>query len=180
MSNHELTKREKIVLSGKKHERYVALEIANLIPCRFILNYTVFSRELNRGTEIDIVVVTHSKIYCVECKNYNGYIAGNKFDEYWTFASSGKRGRTQNPYLLNRKHIRLLRGCFYNKGLKPLTVENVIVVPDRCKIHVENCNVMNVSSLLSLLTLEYRTSPKVYAIDKVYNFIQRFNYARTK
>lgn len=180
MSDLNMTKRQKMVISGKFHERNVALEISNTIPCKIILNFEVYSRDLRRGTEVDIVVITPYKIYCIECKNYKGYIAGNKFDYYWTFASSGKRGRTQNPYLLNRKHIRLLRGCFYNKGLTPLLIENIIVVPDACKIHVEGCNVVNLSSLISLLDLDRRTSTPIYNVNGVYRFLESINYVRVK
>lgn len=178
MSTYSNKKRQKMVFSGMFHEKKVATEICNVIDCKVFFNFEVYSRELHRGTEIDLLVVTPYKIYCIECKNYNGYIAGNKFDEYWTFTSSGRRGRTQNPFLLNRKHIRLLNGCFYKRNLKPLNVENFIVVPDICKIHVEGCNVVHLSSLISLLDLDRKTSQNVYNVNSVCEFLNLINYAK--
>lgn len=165
MLNVPQTKRQKMVASGSYFERKVASMIIMSIDCKILINPKFYSHSLHRGTECDLLVISPSKIYCIECKNYNGFISGNKFDETWNFVSSGKLGHVQNPYLLNNKHIRLIRGTFYNKGLRPLEIENIIVVPDKCNIHVEDCNVVNLSELMKRLSYEFRNGKHLYNID---------------
>lgn len=165
------TKREKMVASGRYFEKKVASMITTSINCKILMNPEFYSNSLNRGTECDLIVISPVKIYCIECKNYNGFIAGNMFEETWSFVSSGKLGHVQNPYLLNERHIRLIRGTFYRRGLKPLDIENIIVVPNRCKIHVEGCNVLSLSELMTKIIFEYEHFKPLYNVDVVESYL---------
>lgn len=171
-------KREKMVASGTLFERHVSTMIQATVKCRIFVNYEIFSKRLGRATECDLVVVTSNKIYCIECKNYNGYIVGSRFDEKWRFASSGRKGKVQNPFLLNRKHIRLIRGEFYKLGLRPLEIINVIVVPDNCTITGDRCTVndkgglMNLSSLLTMIRMDCQGQP-FYSIQSISMFLSK-------
>lgn len=161
------SKREKMVLSGSYFERKVASLISNSMDCVIYINSKFYSPSLNRGTECDLVVLTQFKLYCIECKHYNGFIAGERFSKEWKFVSSGKLGHIQNPYLLNKMHIRIIRGTFYKKGLKPLDIENIIVVPDKCKIHVEKCNVMHLSDLMIKLDFDRQCLKPIYNLNSL-------------
>ena len=174
-----LSKREKMVLSGKVFERTVASYLYGTVKCSILLNREFLSPRLNKAIECDLIIITPSKIYCVECKNYNGYIAGKMFDKEWRFASSRKIGRVQNPYLLNRKRIRVIRGAFYARGLEPPEIESVIVVPDKCKIHTEHeCNVLHLSSLVDSVIRDDKFCNKVFNVDGFERFLSKISNIR--
>lgn len=161
-----------MVLSGSRFERIVATYVSSSIPCTVLLNKEFMSPKLHRGVECDLILITSKKIYCVECKNYNGYIAGAMFDTDWRFASSGKIGKVQNPYLLNKKRIRTIRGKFYLHGLIPPEIESVIIVPDKCRIHTSSeCNVQNLSSFIETLYSKEAFLPVIYNVDNLEKFL---------
>lgn len=172
------SKREKMVSSGKGFELVVASSIKSVFDYPILLNREFFDYRIGRGMECDLILVTPFKIYCIECKNYNGYIAGDRFDVDWRFASSGRKGKVQNPYLLNKRRIRLIRGLFYNKGYNPPTIENFIIVPDNCQIHSNYKNVLHKRDFLNLLRLDSVTHKYVYKEDQISEFI--FNLSKRR
>lgn len=165
------SKREKMVNSGKRFELTVASTIKSNFSYPILLNRDFFDPRLGRGMECDLIIVSPSKIYCVECKNYSGYIAGDSFDIEWRFASSGRRGRVQNPYLLNKRRIRVIRGKFYERGFKPPRIENIIVVPDRCQIHSNYKNVFTLTQFTSLVSFDSAVNKHVYKVSNISEFI---------
>lgn len=179
VDRNKLSKREKMVLSGKVFERTVASYLYGSVKCSILMNREFHSPRLHKSVECDLIVITPSKIYCVECKNYNGYIAGRMFDKEWRFASSRRIGRVQNPFLLNRKRIRIIRGSFYFRGIKPPEIESIIVVPDKCKIHTEDeCNVMTLSSLVDMVIRNDDFYKSVYNINNFENFLTKISRLR--
>lgn len=169
-----------MVGSGVRFERTVASFIESTIDCSILFNREFLSPRIHKYIECDLIVVTSKKIYCIECKNYKGYIAGDAYDYYWRFSSSGKRGKVQNPYLLNMKRIRAIRGEFYNKGLTPPDIESIIVVPDKCRIHVddEDVIVMNLFSLLEVLRIDTDTLPIKFNVVNLEKFLYKVSNVR--
>lgn len=173
------SKRDKMVMSGVKFERTVASFINSSFDCSILLNRQFLSPRIHKSIECDLLVITSKKIYCVECKNYKGYIAGDMFEPYWRFASSGKRGNVQNPYLLNKKRIRAIRGGFYRRGLTPPSIESFIVVPDKCHINVELCvNVINIYSLLEIIRIDNSTLPVKFNVPNLERFLCKISSVR--
>lgn len=163
--------RDKMVQSGTVFELLVSSKIHSIVECKTLANKKYMDFRLGRGVECDVIVVTDCKVYCVECKGYNGFISGDKYSDKWRFASSGKIGNVQNPYLLNRRRIRMIRGSFYRNGVSPIPIANYIVVPDKCNIHVEGCNVVSLSSLLSIIRNDSKMLPKIYNRSSLSKFL---------
>lgn len=172
------SKREKMVNSGKRFELTVASNVRLSYDYPILLNREFFDPRLGRGMECDLLIITPFKIYCVECKNYNGYIAGDLFDIQWRFASTGRKGKVQNPYLLNKRRIRLIRGIFYKNGFKPPRIENIIVVPDNCNIHVEYKNVLTLTDFMNIVRLDSAINKSLYKVDNIANFM--FNNSKRR
>lgn len=166
-----LTKREKMVYSGKKFEIIVASQLSSIFNYPILLNRQFLDRRIGKGMECDLVLVTSFKIYCIECKNYSGYIAGNMFDEKWRFSSSGRKGKVQNPYLLNKRRIRVIRGKFYENNYNPPKIENLIVVPDNCNIHVDYKAVYNLTDFINIVKIDSVTNKDVYRTEKLSEFL---------
>ena len=162
-----------MVYSGKRFE----ITIANLLRSDFdypiLLNRQFLDCRTNKSRECDLIFITPFKIYCVECKNYNGYVAGGSFDENWRFASSGRKGNVQNPYVLNKKRIRLIRSKFYSNNSYPPQIENIIVFPDKCRIHVNNKSVYNLTDFINLVKLHSVSMKDCYKVDSICSFLEK-------
>lgn len=165
--------RNKMVYSGKFFEMYVASKLWSEFDYPILLNREFLDNRIGRHRECDLIFVTPFKIYCVECKNYKGYVSGNKFDDKWTFTSSGRKSKSQNPYILNKKRIRTIRSKFYSNNYYPPKIENIIVFPDRCKIHVDINNVYNLSDFITLVRMDSVTMRQIYKSDSICNFLEK-------
>lgn len=137
-----------MVESGYRFEDEVRLQAKYSCSCETRNNYRFYLPRINRGTECDVIIITQSKIYCVECKNFNGYISGYELDLEWRFASSGNKGKVSNPVLANNKHIRAIKGLFRKCGLTPPEIVSVVCVPNECVIHTDCEEVINLNQLV--------------------------------
>lgn len=160
MKHHE--KKLKMNLSGDSFEILVKEKISSLssVPVACRCNYRFYSSTLGTGRETDILVVKPQAIYCVECKNYRGtvknpsFIKGREFNEDWVFKSSGKVRTVENPYMLNKRRIRVLLGLLRKNKYPLFDVKNVICVPDVCKNYTNLESVMTLSELIFRLSRE--------------------------
>lgn len=97
--------------------------------CR-ILNNLYIPKENGSTTEIDIVIIDHTGLYCIECKDYSGWIFGKKTDTYWTTTyRNGEKHKLYNPYFQNENHIKYLKTIIPNKK-----INNIVVFSDNCKL----------------------------------------------
>lgn len=166
-----LTKREKMLLSGDKFEFVVATKLLSIFDYPILIKRQFYDARIYRSMECDLIFITPFKIYCIECKHYKGYIAGNKFDKDWILASSGRKNTFQNPYLLNKRRIRVMRGFFYKNNYNPPSIENIIVVPDSCAIHSDYKKVFNVTDFINLVTMDSVTNKSIYKERQLAEFI---------
>lgn len=170
------TKRNKMVLSGYTFEEIVADEASKVCSeFKILRNRKFYSNRISRGTECDVILITSKNLYCIECKNYNGYIRGNRLDETWVFTSSGYKSRVCNPVMSNHKHIRTIRGIMYYLHKMPLDFENVVCVPSKCKIHSTCSEVMTIGELRSRLLIDEYSVDR-YNVDMIYNFLESISY----
>lgn len=149
-----MSKRDKMVKSGSKFEETVRFQSKCACVCETRSNFTFYLPRIGRGTECDVIIVTQSSIYCVECKNFNGFISGSEMDLEWVFASSGSKGTVANPVLANNKHIRAIRGLFRKSNMAAPEIKNIVCVPNECRIHTDCKEVMQIKQLTYLLSKE--------------------------
>jgi len=111
----------------------------------------------SKSTQIDNILFTHKKIYCIETKNYAGWIYGNEAAKSWTqtFNNFGKLTKNSfyNPLAQNFGHIKYL-----SKFLDlPFNVfENIVVFSNECELKNIATNkpynhVVNRSDLVNLI-----------------------------
>ena len=137
--------------SGDSFEKTVSVYSILTTKCVTKKNYRFYSPRIYRGTETDVIVITKKKIYCVECKNFNGFIRGSRLDVDWVFASSGCKGKVFNPILSNEKHIRTIRGLLRKNNMPVYEIQNIVCVPNGTRIHTECEEVFHLSSFLRIL-----------------------------
>jgi len=144
---------------GKSGEAKVAklldlLFQENLIY-KYINNY-IFKSKNNSSYQIDHIVIKESGIFCIETKNYGGWLFGSEIDNNWTqIFKSGKKFQVGNPLKQNKSHIRHLSSILKNK----YKINSVIVLVKNNADKIECSNVVNLSDLNDYL-LEYDDGTK--------------------
>lgn len=142
------------LVKGTVFEMHLSEEFKNVPDVFCLPNVKVMSAFLGKPTEIDRLIVTPWKIYCVEQKSYSSYLKGNLMDEYW----SGYTGRTStvlyNPIMQNFEHIRSLKNAIYKVGKLYIPIENNVVIPDSCQSLSESPMVSNISNFVNKVHLD--------------------------
>lgn len=116
-----------------------------------IPNVRVYSRFLQRATEIDRLLVTTWGLYSVEQKSYSSRIVGELSDEYWLGITGRTSTQIYNPIMQNFEHIRSLRNEIYRLAHYDIPIMNYVVVPDTCIVQTESPMVMNIQQFVNMV-----------------------------
>lgn len=117
-------------------------------------NIFVESRRLERHTEVDIILITDYKIYCIECKAFRTLIEGKMGETLWIGKTGKYFTRIFNPYLQNTEHVRCVKRHLRYNGYHLDTVDSYVVVRNDCKINTDYRNVVTIGQLASILKRE--------------------------
>jgi hypothetical protein len=93
-------------VKGHIGENFIYGKLLELDPSRYkILNDLLLKSEGNLNTtQIDHVVVSNYGIFCIETKDYAGWIFGNANQEQWTQVIYRTKSRFYNPLRQNYAH----------------------------------------------------------------------------
>jgi len=73
-----------------------------------VINDVMLDDGMGGTTQIDHVVVSKFGVFCVETKNYSGWIFGDERGAQWTQSlPGGRKHHFQNPLRQNYKHIKV-------------------------------------------------------------------------
>lgn len=159
-----------MIKSSIKLEHFVSTFFNSHEEYKVFLDYKLFNYMLSRNNQCDVIGITPNKVYCVECKNFSTTISGSTHDKFWSFYSSGKKGKVVNPYLKNSDRVRLMRCYFYRYRKVPVEMESVIVVPDHCRIVNNTGNIYNFSDFKIKVKNDNMQSPTLN-VDGVFKFL---------
>lgn len=88
-------------------EKYTKDELKKLPKEYKVINNVLI--EINGAThQIDHVVVSKYGIFCIETKQYNGFITGYKWDKYWIRHLGKNKYKCTNPIRQNYGHVKSL------------------------------------------------------------------------
>lgn len=139
-----------LLLSGETFEfRLMALIRATFPNAAILHDLRLYSRFLDKETQIDVVVIDSSGVFVIEAKNWKFWIKGEYNDQRWSGLTSDRKVITVfNPYHQNFIHVRELRNAIrVHTGVNPIGFKNLVVLPDGTEIHSACKEVMNLSSL---------------------------------
>ncbi|MNN03206.1 Nuclease-related domain protein [compost metagenome] len=157
----------RMVLAGNSFEITVGRIIKPKCKSIQLYNYEFTSPLTDRALESDLLLITKSKIYCIECKHFTTAIYGNTYDQKWKFISKGNKGLVTNPLINNYKHVRVIKGLLYSKYNELYDIENIVCVPDGCVIHTDNKEVMNLSTLVNKIVNDNKYKEKKYDLEEI-------------
>ncbi len=134
--------------SGYSMEVVISNALLNSFTSAEIIGSSIcIDAETRNRSQIDMLLITTHKIYCIEIKNINIALMGNLDEPIWK-AKTNTKGfvEIKNPVKQNEAHIQALQSHFKVAGLRPPEIENVIVVSDKSNVKVVS-NATNIYTL---------------------------------
>lgn len=142
------------IIKGTKFEVLVSTTLLHSFKSKgvtFLSNLKIYSHYLQRPTEIDRLFITPWKIYSLEAKSYSTGLFGNITDPFWLGLTGRAQTKVYNPVTQNFEHIRSLNNNIRRARRKPFKIENIVVVPDGCRIESDYDKVLTLSQLLDMV-----------------------------
>lgn len=96
-------------IKGFFGEKSVSLILSKLDKLKYMVINNIMLQMENITTQIDHVVVSNYGIFVIETKNYNGWIIGNEYDDYWKQIIYKRKEKLHNPIKQNYGHIQALK-----------------------------------------------------------------------
>lgn len=127
--------------SGKLGENFVFNTLKKLDPEYYkIINDVLLPSSGNtKTTQIDHIVVSNFGIFCIETKDYSGWIFGRATDKYWTQVLYRKKTRFYNPMRQNYAHVKSVENLISNLNLSA-PVFSFIAFPGADKLKISGAD----------------------------------------
>jgi|WetSurMetagenome_2_1015567.scaffolds.fasta_scaffold66802_2 hypothetical protein len=132
---------------GLAGERFVTRKLANLDQDSYktFNNIMLLSDGSTETTQIDQIVVSRYGIFCVETKNYSGWIFGGANQKYWTQVIYHNKEKFYNPLWQNYAHVKAVEKLFKGKYLQ-MRVYSLVAFPSADKIKVSGTDFVGYAS----------------------------------
>lgn len=121
--------------------------------------------ENGKSHQIDHIEIRENGIFCIETKNYSGWIFGNESQQMWTQSLYRKKYQFPNPIKQNRSHIYHISKALYGK----YKINSVIVMVKNNAGRIDVPYVVNLNELQSyLLNFNDGTHYTIAEMDSIY------------
>lgn len=133
------------------------------------INNLVIIDDGGKSHQIDHIEIRANGIFCIETKNYSGFIFGNEKDKKWTQClRRGEKNFFYNPIKQNNSHIFYLRKILDNK----YNINSLIVFTQNNADKINLNNVINLCDLKNYLNnFNDGTNYTSDEMDYIYNKI---------
>ena len=149
---------------GEKHTK----DALKKLPKEYIVLNNVNITANGYHNQIDHVVVSKYGIFCIETKQYNGYITGSKWDKNWVRHYGNKKSYCINPIRQNYGHV---KGLCTILNLTEKEVFNIVCIPSNAKLNIQDDGEVTRYDTLNKKILSYRDE----IIDDVDDIVNRIN-----
>lgn len=172
--NHMQPLRNKI--KGKIGEQEVSRKLNPLIFGKVehrLINNLVIKDDNGKTHQIDHIEIRHNGIFCIETKNYIGWIFGTDNSQNWVQTLyTGEKNYFYNPLKQNKSHIYYLS----QKLDKKYKINSVVVMVNDNADKIECSNVVNLSDLKRYLSsFDDGTYYTTEEMDSIYQTIISIN-----
>lgn len=120
---------------GKAGEKVVSRDLDKLPKDQYRVLNNITIPTPKGSSQIDHLVISIYGIFVIETKNYNGWIYGGEYAEYWTQNIYGNKYQFYNPILQNAGHVRALRRIL--KDYEPLPILPIVAFSGKTDIKVK-------------------------------------------
>lgn len=116
-------------------EYWVKKELAKLPKDKYKVLNDVFIMTNGFYHQIDHVVVSKYGIFCIETKQYNGFIYGDKYDKKWIMRAGKKEFHYNNPIRQNYGHVIALSELL---NIDKSAIYNIVCIPSTAKLNINH------------------------------------------
>ena len=85
--------------------------------------------------QIDHIIVSQYGIFCIETKQYNGFIIGSKWDKNWTRIVGKNSYPYENPIRQNYGHVKTLCELL---NMDESKIYNIVCIPSGAKLRIKH------------------------------------------
>ncbi|MBR6410316.1 MAG: NERD domain-containing protein [Clostridia bacterium] len=131
------------------------------------INNLILMDENGRSHQIDHIEIRQNGIFCIETKNYGGWIFGSENQNTWTQCLyGGERHQITNPLKQNKSHIYHLNRVLNNQ----YRIHSVVVMVKNNADRIGLPNVVNLDNLKSYLqNFDDGTYYSIEEMNLIYN-----------
>lgn len=118
-------------------ERFVNKKLTGLDPKQYInLSDVLLPSTGNTSTtQIDHIIVSRFGIFCIETKDYSGWIFGKASDQYWTQVIYRRKSRFYNPLRQNYAHTKAIEALIKPR-FQNTPIYSFIIFPSADKLKI--------------------------------------------
>lgn len=137
------------------------------------INDLVIVDNNGKSHQIDHIEIRQNGIFCIETKNYMGWIFGSKNQDKWTQRLyTGEKHQFVNPLKQNNSHIYHIKQVLDEK----YKVNSVIVMVQNNADKIKESNVINLDDLKNYLkNFDDGTNLSIEEMDVIYNKLLDFS-----
>lgn len=167
----EITKPAVNEFRGKMGERSVHYSLNPLLLGKREhrqINNLMLKDDLGKTHQIDHIEIRENGIFCIETKNYKGWIFGSENQDRWTQTLTTEKHQFLNPLKQNKTHIYHLNKILSNK----YEIHSLIVFVQNNADRIKIPNVINLKDLKHYL--DHFSSDVRYSteeMDKIFNIL---------
>lgn len=131
------------------------------------INNLILIDNNGKSHQIDHIEIRQNGIFCIETKNYIGWIFGSENQDKWTQSlSNGKKNQFINPLKQNKSHIYHISQVLDKK----YKINSVVVMVQNNADKVDCPNVVNLNDLkFYLKNFNDGTNYSIEEMDEIYN-----------
>lgn len=131
------------------------------------INNLILMDDMGKSHQIDHIEIRQNGIFCIETKNYIGWIFGSENQDKWTQSLyNGEKHQFVNPLKQNKSHIYHMSQVLGKK----YRINSVAVMVQNNADKIDCSNVVNLDDLKSYLkNFNDGTNYSIEEMDKIYN-----------
>ncbi len=131
------------------------------------INNLILIDDMGKSHQIDHIEIRQNGIFCIETKNYKGWIFGSENQDKWTQTLyNGEKHQFVNPLKQNKSHIYHMSQVLEKK----YRINSVVVMVQNNADKVDCPNVVNLDDLKSYLkNYNDGTNYSIEEMDEIYN-----------
>ena len=151
--------------------------------CKILMNLQIpVAGNLNKTTEIDLLLIHETGLYVFEIKHYKGTIYGKVDDEKWTqYFRTTKNKTFGNPIIQNEYHISNLKNLVENVPIYSV----VVFSNDDCKLKIKDKDetkmIYNINNMDDILQSKLINNEHILSMDDINQIFEKLtNFSSMK
>ena len=159
---------------GRRGEKLVAKYLKSLNEDEYNVINDLMVKTERGSSQIDHIIVSIYGVFVIETKNYQGWIIGNEFDDYWKQVIYKKKSKFRNPIKQNYGHIKALEEKLSMH--KDINYIPIVAFTSNATLKVNTkSTVIHTRDLLSEIKKYNKRTLEIWQVNDIYNRLLKDN-----